>query len=238
MSSILEYTSATFSSHKVLYAESYETMEELAALIRASKETVLGFDTEMIDTRESPHKYRLTVKGDRFSPTIMVQLATSRFVGLFHLHRDLPSFDDDPVPSGEPLMTLPPGLRQILRSDKMVKVGVATHNDSEGLARTFGLGSVAQLLDLRAYGLMSDLPFNSLSHVARWCGIEGIDKEASHDWCRSLQGDGGHGVSIPDLDYAALDAIVCYEAQRRLTKGRVDAREGARGAKVETDEVE
>lgn len=222
---IFEYTSATFSSHKVRVAETYETMEELARLILESKEMYFGFDTEMIDTRREPDKYALTATGTRFSPTIMIQLAGNSYVYIFHFHGMMPPFKNPPIPSSSPLMILPPTLQQILRSDRIVKIGVATHNDTEGLSRTFGLGGVAQLLDLRAEGLRRGISWNSLSDVAKWAGIQGVDKQTSHDWCRSLQNDTYGGVSTKDLDYAALDAIACYVADKILEEKLLGVRE-------------
>ena len=211
----LGYLSARVKTHMIYYAEDEDMMEELAQRImehiRKTKEYVLGFDTEMVDTRVSSHLCIIR-NGLRFAPTVMIQLATSNMVAIFHFHVQL----QRKRLCGEPLqLVLPDTLKQILRSDKVIKVGVATHNDTEGLCRTFGLSSVVQLVDLRAVGACCRLPFNSLKDVAAWCTSHVIDKDTPHDWCRSLE----HGeVAYKELEYAALDAIVCWEAHAKLNK--------------------
>jgi ribonuclease D len=183
----------------VLLAETPAALEELARRLRDSGETVFGFDTEMIDTRIARPQVRRQPGGPPVhSPTVVVQLATTREVAIFHLYEH---------------KQLPQTLQQILRSDKYTKVGVATHNDADGLARTFGLSGMSHLLDLQPYGRLTGLPFGSLKQVAAWCGTGAGDKSRAHDWTTSLQ-EGS--VRHEEIEYAALDAIVCLAAARQL----------------------
>jgi ribonuclease D len=208
---MLAFKSARVKTHTIMYAESEDTMEQLAQRIRTSGEFILGFDTEMVDTRISANKCFVKEDGSKFAPTVMIQLATSKEVAIFHFHEQLERVNKKTMEC----MRLPPTLQQLLRSDKFIKVGVATHNDTEGLYKTFGLPSVAQLVDLRALGACFSLPFNSLKDVANWCTEHKIDKETPHEWCHSLQKD---TVGYAELEYAALDAIVCREAREKLAR--------------------
>jgi len=200
------YSGPRLDKYKVLIADTYEQMEADATKILQSTDTVLGFDTEMVDARVTPQYMRVTQTGARYGPTMLIQLATTDHVFLFHFHRMLGS----PPSQWE----LPPSLQKILRSDKYIKIGIATHNDNEGLNRTFGLSGVAQLIDLRAVGLSLGLPFNSLRDIAVWYGRTDLDKQTPHDWTCSLYA--GEAVRYEAIEYAALDAIICRQAHRRL----------------------
>ena len=197
---MLRYKSAVF-PQEVFYAETYDKMEELAKYLRKEEgeEPIMGFDTEMIDSRVS-RDLAWGVPESKFMPTIMIQFATTKRVYIFHFH------------STYIQQSMPPTLRRIIRSDKIIKVGLASHNDSDGLLRTFGTG-VVQLLDIRAMGAAFGFPLNSLQDVAKWCTKYVLDKESPHDWCRSLQ---ERIIRHEELEYAALDAIVCLEGYRAL----------------------
>ncbi len=201
-----KYSGPRLNNHKVTIAETWESMEELARQLLDSDERVFGFDTEMVDARISQQYMRMMPNGIKYGPTMMIQLATMNHVYLFHFYRMLGT----PPQQWE----LPPLLQRILRSDKYIKVGIATHNDTEGLNKTFDIGGIVQLCDLRAFGVSFGLPFNSLRDVAVWCGRNDIDKQTPHDWTYTLYG--GEAVRCDAIEYAALDAIVCRQAHDKL----------------------
>jgi hypothetical protein len=202
------YNSPRITGCRVVVAETMEEMEQAAQELIRTDERVFGLDTEMVDARVSASYMRVAPNGARFGPTVLIQLASTRLVVLFHFYACLS------MPMGV-FWTLPETLKKILRSDKFVKVGTATHNDTEGLYRTFGLQSVAQLMDIRAMGTSFGLPFNSLRDVAAWCGRDDIDKQTPHDWCRSL-----HHINVrcDSIEYAALDAVICLQAHKLVSR--------------------
>jgi hypothetical protein len=212
---MLLYKTKRFAQH-VYYAETNDEMEKLGEqllkrLTTSKKPATLGFDTEMVDTRTQ--RLYAVDRGVHFAPTVMIQLATQDMVALFHFHAYLATGVDGDCARVRTPIALPRTLERILKNESIVKVGVATHHDTEGIARTFGLSGVAQLIDMRALGLNFGLPFNSLRDVAAWYGRRDIVKGDQHDWCVSLQ-EGS--VRVDEIEYAALDAIVCFEANRRL----------------------
>jgi len=169
--------------------------------IDEEKETILGFDTEMIDSRITPYNYCIDTTGCKFMPVVMIQLCTRRNVYIFHniyLYKN---------------RYIHPVLAKILRSENVIKVGFATHNDSEGLYKTLGVGT-ANVIDLKSISRLFRLPLSSLKDVSRWCTTYTLNKEDAHDWSRSLRGK----ERTNSIEYAALDAIVCLEAYEYIRK--------------------
>jgi hypothetical protein len=207
MTSVCRWTSDRF-HYRVNYAETYEQIEELAKELKSeldtNKETVLGFDTEMIDSRLSAFCAWTDGGGNRFMPVVMIQLCTNTNVYLFHLH----------TLYSKRGVSLPIPLSKILRNENITKVGFATHNDTEGLHKTWGIG-LASLVDLRSLSGLFRLPINSLKDASKWCTNYSLNKEDAHDWTRSLV---ARELRISTIEYAALDAIVCLETYKYIQR--------------------
>lgn len=217
-----EYRSQNF-NHIVIYADTFDDIEAIAQEIILGNEKILGFDTEMADSRT--HKcytkvHPITQK--QFMPTLMIQLATSTKAYLFHLYeiynQAINSRKENEHVNLQEI--LPPSLKKIIASEVIVKVGFSTHNDNLGLMNTFQL-NVSKLLDIDALVASMHLAFNSLKDlvVLSELNYELKGKEEAHDWTTSLVGRNS-GDSLPrmrtaDLEYAALDAIVCLELYKK-----------------------
>lgn len=188
----------------IYHADTEAGIETLAEIIRNSGANVLGFDTEMVDGRVN------RVLPGQSPPTVVVQLASKDGIFVFHLWSMLQC--ERPA--------LPEGLRRLLTSQTITKVGFALEGDIASLMRTFGTDATkkspmpARTVDLAA--LLSDLgyPVSNLADVARYfCSLElskrphnwimpfVIDQPPHQPFCR---GDA--------LEYAALDALVCLDA--------------------------
>jgi hypothetical protein len=161
------------------------------------------------------------------SPAVMIQLATRTDVYLFHLWKFLPrpssqdlSRERGECAQGDGHPSFPEGLRKLLRADTITKVGFATNNDTAALSTTFGVNPGA-VVDLKP--LLSNLryPVTSLADVALMFTGRTLDKSQAFDWTRSLSREVAWVTSSPgerrerrisQVEYAALDAIVCQEA--------------------------
>jgi len=220
-----EYNSRNF-NHKVIYVDTYDEIETIAQQIIVGNEKILGFDTEMADSRT--HKFYTKIHPitqKQYMPTLMIQLATSTKAYLFHLYDIYQSAinNEDGVCNLQDI--LPPSLKKIIASEVIVKVGFSTHNDNLGLMNTFQL-NVSKLLDIDALVAGMCLAYNSLKDLVVLSGLdyELKGKDEAHDWTSSLVGgkcNNLSGVEYPprmrtaDLEYAALDAIVCLELYKR-----------------------
>lgn len=221
-----EYRSRNF-NHCVIYADTFDEIEAIAQDILSGNEKILGFDTEMADSRTHKAYTRVhPITQKQYMPTLMIQLATSTKAYLFHLYdiykqAVMGKSNEENYNLQE---ILPPSLKKIIASEVIVKVGFSTHNDNLGLMNTFQL-NVSKLLDIDALVACMYLPFNSLKDLVSLSGLsyELKGKDEAHDWTTSLVGKTNNNpgcTDLPrmrtaDLEYAALDAIVCLELYKK-----------------------
>lgn len=200
--------------YKVKYMSTYSVMESTAKEILDSSEKFLGFDTEMADSRNNiDFLVRNTTGEGTFMPTLVIQLCTSNTVYLFHLYEVY----DQYLKTGT--LLFPPSLRKILSSEIIVKVGFTTHNDTLALFKTYGI-NISKLFDIDTLATSLRLGFNSLKDLVIISKLpyQLKGKDDSHDWTRNLTYP---TMRTGDIEYAALDAIVCLELHKELISSSI-----------------
>lgn len=203
------YETNTF-PYKTIYVCTYDDIERRSKEILDGTEKFLGFDTEMADSR-SNMEYLVKGTGDiSFMPTLMVQLCTSSTVYLFHLYEIYIEWRK----TNE--LKFPPSLKKILSSEIIVKVGFTTHNDTLALYKTYGI-NVSKIFDIDSFATSINTGFSSLKDLVTISELpyQLKGKDEPHDWTNNL--------TFPvmrklDIEYAALDAIVCLELHTKLVK--------------------
>ncbi|KXL50559.1 hypothetical protein M433DRAFT_36240, partial [Acidomyces richmondensis BFW] len=103
----------------IYYCQKFEQAQEQAK--KFLHEPILGFDLEW-----EPNTKAKTIKQN----VSLIQIAAEDKIGLFHIARFVGDKTED---------LMPPALREILESDKIVKAGVNVANDSTRLAKWLGV---------------------------------------------------------------------------------------------------
>ena len=182
------YKTSTF-NYEVIYVYTYDDIE------RADSRSIIDY----------------LIRGPEnitFMPTLMIQLSTSTTVYIFHLYAIYNEWMKNNI------LNFPPSLKKILSSEIIVKIGFTTHNDTHALFKTYGI-QVSKILDMDSLATSLGLGFSSLKDLVSISGLPYNlkGKDEPHDWTINL--------TIPlmkrdDIEYAALDALVCLELYRLL----------------------
>lgn len=148
-------------------------------------ETVLGFDTE---TKPS---FR---KGESYTPSLL-QLATANTAVLFRLHHT----------------GIPPGLRKIFESDKIIKAGIALQRDVQELQEIapFEPGGFIDLNTLAPEKGYENVGVRRLAAMV--LGIRISKRQQTSNWEADK-------LKPAQMEYAATDAWVCREVYLRIQR--------------------
>ncbi|OFY59898.1 MAG: hypothetical protein A2Y87_05765 [Bacteroidetes bacterium RBG_13_46_8] len=144
---------------------------------------VFGFDTE---TRPS---FR---KGKTYKVALL-QMATREHAFIFRIHRTgIPGF-----------------VKNILENPKILKIGVAIHDDLKSLNHIKPMKTDG-FIDLQQYVARFNIEDKGLKKLtANILGFRISKRYQTSNWEEDV-------LSLPQLEYAATDAWVCYEIYRRL----------------------
>jgi ribonuclease D len=167
---------------KIVVVDNLETFGKILPLIQKKK--ILGFDTE---TRPSFRK-------GRKNKVSLIQLATSDLACLFRINR----------------IGIPSELVNILADPKVIKAGVAVHDDIRFLknVRKFEPDGFVDLQNLvKDHGITSS-GLKKLTAII--LGFRISKRQQVTDW-------EAEKLSEAQQIYAATDAWVCYEIYKKLT---------------------
>jgi ribonuclease D len=142
-----------------------------------------GFDTE---TRPSFRKGQV-------HKVALLQLATREHAFIFRLNRTgIPDF-----------------VKNILEDPKIIKIGVAIHDDLKSLKHIRPMNTDG-FIDLQHYVARFNIEDKGLKKLtANILGFRISKRYQTSNWEEDV-------LSEPQLEYAATDAWVCYEIYRRL----------------------
>lgn len=185
----LIYKFSTF-HHPVYFADTSFSIEKLAKLLIDKRPTILGFDTEFLDTRVEKHK------NAKRTPLLLIQLADKENAYLFHLYRS---------------KWLSDSLKKLLSNDRIVKVGFGTWKDILIARQTFNV-NINGALDLRSFLMTTDPACSSLAKFASKYTSYTKDHRNIVDWTYDLTD------RLEEIKYAALDAIACLEGYLNFLK--------------------
>jgi ribonuclease D len=142
-----------------------------------------GFDTE---TRPSFRKGKIY-------KVALLQLATREHAFIFRINRTgIPDF-----------------VKNILENPKIIKIGVAIHDDLKSLNHIKPMKTDG-FIDLQQYVERFHIEDKGLKKLtANILGFRISKRYQTSNWEEDV-------LSVPQLEYAATDAWVCYEIYRRL----------------------
>jgi ribonuclease D len=142
-----------------------------------------GFDTE---TRPSFRKGKIY-------KVALLQLATREHAFIFRINRTgIPDF-----------------VKNILENQKIIKIGVAIHDDLKSLNHIKPMKTDG-FIDLQQYVERFHIEDKGLKKLtANILGFRISKRYQTSNWEEDV-------LSVPQLEYAATDAWVCYEIYRRL----------------------
>jgi ribonuclease D len=161
--------------------DSPEKFSSARTLLKSFSE--FGFDTE---TRPSFRKGKI-------NKVALLQLATHEHAFIFRINR----------------IGIPDFVRDILEKPKIIKIGVAIHDDvkSLNLIRPIKTDGFIDLQQVVARFNIEDKGLKKLT--ANILGFRISKRYQTSNWEEDI-------LSLPQLEYAATDAWVCYEIYRRL----------------------
>lgn len=166
---------------EIFYIDSISTFHQVFPLLK-NKE-VFGFDTETKPTFK---------KGER-NEVSLLQLSLSKQAFIFRLNE----------------IGLPDELADLLSDDKIIKVGVAIHDDILGLKRLNSFQS-GGFVELQTYVKNFDIEDCGLKKLtANILGFQISKRQQTSNWESKI-------LSQAQIEYAATDAWVCYEIFSKL----------------------
>jgi ribonuclease D len=166
---------------EIFYIDTYENYLKVVRFLQ--NQSVLGFDTE---TKPS-------FKKGKTNGVSLLQLSTSDKAFLFRLNK----------------IGLPEEIKQIMASEKVMKIGVAIHDDISSL-RKIGDFQPAGFIDLQQFVKNYGIEDNGLKKlVAIILGFKISKRQQTSNWEADT-------LAQPQIEYAATDAWVCFEIYNRL----------------------
>lgn len=185
------------------YCQKFEQAQEQAR--RFLDEPVLGFDLEW-----EPNSKAKTIKQN----VSLIQIAAENKIGLFHIARFVGDRPDD---------LMPPALRDILESDKIIKAGVNVASDSTRLSKWLGL-NMKGLFELSHLYKVVNYSHNNRSAIdkkplklaeqvqqALLLPMKKDDVRVSN-WSKRL--------NLQQIEYSASDAYAGYQLYHTLESKR------------------
>jgi ribonuclease D len=166
---------------KIYLVDNPGMFSAVKALMKSSRE--FGFDTE---TRPSFRKGKV-------NKVALLQLATREHAFIFRInHTGIPDF-----------------VKNILEDTKIIKIGVAIHDDLKSLKIVRPMNPDG-FIDLQQYVARFNIEDKGLKKLtANILGFRISKRYQTSNWEEDA-------LSAPQLEYAATDAWVCYEIYQRL----------------------
>lgn len=178
---IQEYDLSWFKG-EIVVVDNLNTFNRVIPELKRS--AILGFDTETRPSFKKGHKNKVS----------LIQLSTGKLACLFRLNK----------------IGLPPELAALLADPKIIKAGVAIHDDIKVLSkiRKFTPGG---FVDLQKYVKDFGIQSSGLKKLtAIILGFRISKRQQVTDW-------EAEELSEPQQVYAATDAWVCREIYKKLT---------------------
>jgi ribonuclease D len=168
---------------EIFYIDTYEKYQKIISQLK--NESAFGFDTET----------KPTFKKGVTNEVSLLQLSTSDKAYLFRLNK----------------IGLPEEIKQILSSNKIIKIGVAIHDDISSL-RKIGQFEPSGFIDLQQYVKKFGIEVNGLQKMAAIVLDFKISKrQQTSNWQAEV-------LTQPQIEYAATDAWVCHEIYNRINQ--------------------
>ncbi|MCX6335378.1 MAG: 3'-5' exonuclease domain-containing protein 2 [Bacteroidia bacterium] len=178
---ILEYDLSWFKG-EIVVVDNLKTFDRVMPAIRHEK--LLGFDTETRPSFRKGHKNKVS----------LIQLSTGRLACLFRIN----------------MIGLPPDLAALLGDPKVIKAGVAIHDDIKVLRKVRKF-EPAGFVDLQKFVKDFGIQNSGLKKLtAIILGFRISKRQQVTDW-------EAEELSEPQQVYAATDAWVCREIYKKLT---------------------
>jgi ribonuclease D len=138
---------------------------------------------------------RPSFRKGRINKVAMLQLATHEHAFIFRINRTgIPDF-----------------IKDILEDTDIIKIGVAIHDDLKSLNHIRPIHAEG-FIDLQQYVIRFNIEDKGLKKLtANILGFRISKRYQTSNWEEKV-------LSVPQLEYAATDAWVCYEMYRRLNQ--------------------